>query len=665
MNLNEKKYHNRFIFFASIFLLFVMFPALGDQFVPSPVAGEDKEQKLEALTPEQTLKIRTVNDLQISPEGKFIAMTVSEPIKESDRDVNIWLYNLNDNTFFLFAASEKRDFFPRWAPDGKKIAFLSNRSGKTQIHVIPIDGGEAEQFTNFKTNISSFQWSPGGKRIVFFAGEPETEEEKKKKEEKNDARVEDREDKPSRLWIFDIDGKDVRQLTKGDWRISSYEWLPDGDHLIVSATDSKRHELLTDRLYRINLKYGGLEDVAEPALPFSHVRIDPGGERIAYLGTPADGPIAHDLFVMDLEEKKPVNKTRKSLDRPVRSFKWEKNGDIFFQCEDGFKTRLGRIHSNGQLEYIPAFEVDPSGSFAIGPDYVAYVGQTAIHMPELWISREPGKAEQVTHLNKEWMGIELIKPEIVSYTSFDGRQIGAALYKPESLNTGFRVPLIVLIHGGPAGRWSDRFNAWAQLLVRKGFAVLLPNIRGSTGYGQDFVAANRRDWGGSDFRDVMAGIDYLISEGIADPEKLGIGGWSYGGYMAAWAVTQTDRFKAAVSGAPMTDLAGEYGTEEAGINPYDTWYMGTPYENLELFQDRSPVTYIKRVKTPTLLLSGEKDVIDPIGQSQQFYRGLKRYGVETEFVIYPREGHGIREEKHRIDLLKRIIGWFEKHIIIS
>ena len=201
-----------------------------------------------------------------------------------------------------------------------------------------------------------------------------------------------------------------------------------------------------------------------------------------------------------------------------------------------------------------------------------------------------------------------------------------------------------------------------QLLVQRGYAVFCPNIRGSVGYGLDFVTANRRDWGGGDFKDVMAGVDYMIAQGIADPDRLGIGGWSYGGYMAAWAVTQTDRFKAAVSGAPMTDLASEYGTEFASINAYDTWYLGTPYENLKLFQERSPVTHVKNVKTPTLLLSGENDQTDPLGQCQQFYRGLKRYGVETEFVIFPREGHGIREEKHRIDMLNRIISWFEKYI---
>ena len=160
----------------------------------------------------------------------------------------------------------------------------------------------------------------------------------------------------------------------------------------------------------------------------------------------------------------------------------------------------------------------------------------------------------------------------------------------------------------------------------------------------------------------MAGIDFLVEQRIADPERLGIGGWSYGGYMAAWAVTQTDRFRASVSGAPMTDLASEYGTETSSINAYDTWYLGTPYENLDLFVERSPITHVRNATTPTLILCGENDVIDPIGQCWQFYRGLKRYEVDTELVIYPREGHGIREEKHQLDLLRRVIDWYDRHL---
>jgi dipeptidyl aminopeptidase/acylaminoacyl peptidase len=219
---------------------------------------------------------------------------------------------------------------------------------------------------------------------------------------------------------------------------------------------------------------------------------------------------------------------------------------------------------------------------------------------------------------------------------------------------------VVLVHGGPTGRWVDSFEPWGQLLVARGYAVLYPNVRGSTGYGHRFVEMNRADWGGGDFKDVMAGADWLVAQGIADPNRLGIGGWSYGGYMAAWAVTQTNRFKAAVSGAPVIDMASEFGTENGSA--YDEWFYGTPYEKLDGFIKSSPMTFVKNVRTPTLLLQGEDDTTDPIGQSQQFYRGLKRYGVESDLVLYPREPHGLREEKHLLDRLTRIVAWFDRYL---
>jgi dipeptidyl aminopeptidase/acylaminoacyl peptidase len=415
-------------------------------------------------------------------------------------------------------------------------------------------------------------------------------------------------------------------------------------------------------LYAIEVADGKLTEIARPALPFGQVKISPDGKLISYQGTRTDGPTANDLFVMPVEGGKAANLTQSSVDRSGFFYVWHGNDHIIYQAITGFTTTFFELDLEGRSKKLPSYDVHPAGPFIIGPDYAAFVGQTTTQFPELWFSKTPGKAEKVSGFNAGWDEVLVIQPEIVTYTSFDGTKIEAALLKPWDYQKGTRVPLIVLVHGGPSGVWSDRFNAWGQLLAQRGFAVLYPNIRGSLGYGYDFLVANRRDWGGGDFKDVMAGVDFMIEQGIADPDRLGIGGWSYGGYMAAWAVTQTDRFKASVSGAPMTDLASEYGTEMAGINAYDTWYMGTPYENLNLFQERSPVTHVKNVKTPTLLLTGENDLTDPIGQCQQFYRGLKRYEVETEYVVYPREGHGIREEKHRIDLLNRILAWFEKYV---
>jgi len=614
------------------------------------------------LTSEQTLHRYGMADLRFSPDGNTIVMTVTEPVEGTDRNRDIWAYDIPNRDLVRLTTSEKSDHRPRWSPDGKILAFLSDRSEKTQVYLLSMRGGEAEALTDSKTGVESFEWSPDGEHIAFLAKIPKTEEEEKREKEKDDARVVDKDEKHAQLWLIHIDSRDVRQLTHEPWRISEYVWAPEGDRLIVSATDHPQPELETNRIYTISLSDGDIKEILFPSQPFRGLSVSRDGSTLAFTGTHADGPTAHDLFIFSLSDGEMRNLTRRTIDRPIGDYAWQKDGSILAQVMTGFTNVFYTISPDGRAKQQKPFDVHPIGAFAVHSKSIAFTGQTTICAPEVWLSRHPGKAEPITRFNEAWDTLHVIQPEIISYSSFDGTEIEASLLKPTDYREGMRLPLIVLVHGGPTGRWSDRFHAWGQLLAHRGFAVLNPNIRGSTGYGYAFMAMNRRDWGGADYKDVMAGVDFLIDQGIADPERLGIGGWSYGGYMAAWAVTQTDRFKASVSGAPMTDLAFEYGSERASINAYDTWFMGTPYENLDLFIQRSPVTHVKHVKTPTLLLCGENDAIDPVEQCHQFYRGLKRYRVDTELVIYPREGHGIREEKHQLDVLNRMIDWFETYV---
>jgi dipeptidyl aminopeptidase/acylaminoacyl peptidase len=461
--------------------------------------------------------------------------------------------------------------------------------------------------------------------------------------------------------VIDVASREEQQITKGAWRVSEFAWLPDGDSLLVSATDDPQPELETDALYSVNVPDGDMVKISEPMRPFGRLKLSPDGNNLAYVGNGRDGPNPFDLLVQPSGGGSEKNLTGSSIDRSISGFAWRNKSTLLASVGTGFETTFFEIGLDGAANALDGGKVPSAGSFVAGSGFVAFVGQNATQAPDIWILRGADEPKQVTQLNSSWNELPLVEIEVFRYPSFDGKEIEAALLRPDGSGNG-PFPLVAMIHGGPSGRWARRFNSWGQLLVARGFAVFYPNIRGSTGYGHDFLVSNRRDWGGGDFKDVMAGIDHLVSEGIADPDRLGIGGWSYGGYMAAWAVTQTDRFKASIPGAPMTDLAVEYGAETAGINAYDTWYMGNPYEDLDLFMERSPTTHIRKVKTPTLILCGENDVIDPIAQCQQFHRGLKRFGVETEFVRYPREGHGIREEKHQLDLLNRVIEWYETHL---
>ena len=253
-----------------------------------------------------------------------------------------------------------------------------------------------------------------------------------------------------------------------------------------------------------------------------------------------------------------------------------------------------------------------------------------------------------------------MEPELVRYQSLDGLEIEAALLRPQSTDTTRRAPAVIMLHGGPTWRWNDSYHPLGQALAARGFAVLYPNVRGSTGYGYEFQYMNRRDWGGGDLDDVLAGLLYLVGARIADPARVGLWGRSYGGYLAAWAITQTDRFQAAVLVAPMTNLVSEFGTTTAAAAIYDAWFLGTPYQSIDLYIERSPVTHVAKALTPTLISCGERDPVNPPGQCREFHRGLLEHGVESQLVIYPGASHRFHELPHQIDALERTIAWFER-----
>jgi dipeptidyl aminopeptidase/acylaminoacyl peptidase len=361
------------------------------------------------------------------------------------------------------------------------------------------------------------------------------------------------------------------------------------------------------------------------------------------------------------------NLTAANLDRAVFGYRWNKDGSFVLLAADGFSRKLIRYSAAGVREDLPILEIMPS-SFAVSLDgTIAFVGESATEPQELWLAQPGQQPKKLSSFNNSLSAFTVTKPEIYKYKSFDGMEIEATLLKPagydgQGHDGKSKLPLIALIHGGPTGAWESNIEPWGQLLVAHGYAIFYPNIRGSVGYGEKFIESNRADWGGGDFKDVMAGIDDLVAKGIADPAHLGIGGWSYGGYISEWAITQKTKypFKAAVTGAGMSNLVSEYGTEQHPS--YDEWFWSVPYEKPEGFLNSSPFLYLKNAKTPTLILQGDADTTDPLGQSQELYRGLKRYGVDTELVIYPREPHGFHEEKHLLDRLNRIVAWYDAHM---
>lgn len=613
------------------------------------------------LTAEQALNRRGLADVQWQPGGGHIAFTVSEPTKGTVRERHVWLMDARAGTARQFTNSSKSEWSPRWSPDGRTLAFLSDRGDRTAIYRLTMDGGEAMPLLDVKTRPTDFVWSPDGRRIAFLAAEECGKDYDQRVRDKDDARVVDRDNMRTQLWVADIATKSVRELTHPPLQVSGVEWTPDGTRLLVVGTDHPEADAYTNRMLWVSATDGALTPFSTPRGPSGRPQLSRDGSRVAWVGARVDGPAQHDLKMLMTNagsEAAPRNLTATTLDRPIRSFEWAADGSLIALVQDGFTHRLVRIAGTSAPATLFDAPVYPTSFDVSDSSVVAFVGERTAKAPELWIARHGGAPVQVTHVNDAWNAIRVVEPQIVHWKSFDGRQIEGALLLPNGAAT--HLPLIVDVHGGPAGAWGDAFESWGQMLVSRGYAVLYPNPRGSTGYGQAFLEANRGDWGGGDFKDIMAGVDDLIARGIADPDRLGIGGWSYGGYMSEWAITQTTRFKAAIAGAGLSDLASEFGTENG--SSYDEWYFGTPYEKPEGFIKSSPITYISKAKTPTLILQGENDVTDPIGQSQQLYRALKRYNVPAELVLYPREGHGLSEEKHLVDRLNRVVEWYQRWV---
>ena len=477
---------------------------------------------LAQLMPEQVLDVYRISDLNFSPDGRWVAFGVTAPVEGTDRNQDLWVLDVASQKVRQFTFSPKSESQPRWNPQGGALAFLSNRDGPTQIYLLSMQGGEAAPLTEGKSGIRSFAWSPDGTRMAYLASDPPSDEEEQEKKDRGDAEVVNANEHLTRLWILDVESKEVTAITAAEWAISSMEWFPSGGRLAVVATDNPDPDHDTDRIFSVSAAGGEMAEISAPVGPFGRVSISPDGMLLSYLASRVDGPTTHDLYLQPLNGGPARNLTASTLDRPVGSYVWIDDGSLFGLVNNGFRTEFYRITTEGRAEpsALPGQTGNPS-AFALGESgAVAYVEETATRISELWLSDGNRPPQQVSQFNEAWDTIPLLQPEFFHYPSFDGTQIEGALVKPAGY-AGGPIPLIVLIHGGPTGRRRDVFEPWGQMLASRGYAVFYPNIRGSVGYGWAFLESNRADWGGGDFKDVMAGVDFLVHEGVADEDRLG------------------------------------------------------------------------------------------------------------------------------------------------
>jgi len=618
------------------------------------------QTKKDTLSIAQSLSRYTFRTPVFSPDGSKAAVVVSQTgLGEQLPQSHIWMVDVASKTIRQFTNSAKSETSPQWSPDGKTLAFLSGRNGKTQILTMSMDGGEALPLTKSKTAITNFLYNSSGKSIAYLTEEPATEAEDKRKEDKYDEEVVSEADKPTRIFILDVNSKAAKQVSKQNWEVEEIKWMPNGDSLLLVTQSLPQTELPVYQLSIMSLKDSSVTNLPCPANSFwGGIEVSPDGSAVSYRSSLEDGPAAQDMFVLPFKTGAAKNITGKSLNLPVITVKYTGNHNILATVQKGFLPRLYTITDDGTVadyginQNVGAFDVSTKGN-------IIFESFSGASLAEIWLAGADKKAVQISHFNNAFDSFKLAIPTYFTYKSFDATPVEGALYKPADAGAQ-KLPLVVLIHGGPTGAFTDNYSAWVQLFVQKGYAVFCPNVRGSTGYGWKFITANKNDWGGADFKDVMAGVDYLIAKENIDSNRMGISGWSYGGYMSMWAITQTHRFKAAMAGAGLSDLASEFGTENGAA--YDHWFFGTPYEHFDNFYAHSPIKFVKNAVTPTLIIQGEEDDVDPKGQSQQLYRALRYYNVPTELVLYPREPHGFREIKHSIDFYTRMLAWFDKYV---
>ncbi len=628
------------------------------------------------LTPEDIVQIRNVHSAQIAPDGNKIAFVAQRHRTAEDGPGSpfndIWMLDKRDGEPKRFTWSARNDFSPAWSPGGKWLAFLSNRDGTTQVYRIPVDGGEAHRVTNAPAGVRSFRWSPDGKQIAFVSQDPVPEEIQREHKAGRDWKVVDQQHRTIRLHAIELATEESREVVRNDISVWNYSWSPDGRQIALIGTRTPTIDAsYYGDLYLVDAQGGDATLFVELPGKTGPVSFSPDGRHIAIKNARGDGrePIDGGIFLVTKEAPE-WSSIIEDFPGTVTSFGWVNNNELWFTTQQDTRTTLNNIDiRNTRVTPIIDHRGILSGiSLAADGRQFAATGNTPDHPNELWSgSLRDRSVERLTLFNDHITDIDFGEVSEVSWTRPDGFVIQGVLIKPVDYQEGVRYPTVLQIHGGPEAAylqsWHGSWSLWGQMLAGRGYAVLLPNYRGSTSRGYDFIEANMGDMMGEEWNDIVAGADYLIERGIADEDRLGIGGWSYGGYTSAWAAaTAADRFKAAIMGAGISNWISFGGMTDIPDEMAIAHWDGYTWDYMDLHWERSPLKHIDGNDAPTLILFGERDDRVPPGQGWELYRALQHFEVDTEFVLYPRAGHGISEREHQIDLLNRVVDWFDRYM---
>ena len=625
----------------------------------------------QTLTPQDISEIRLARDVHLSPDARRVAFVVSEPAESerATRRSGIWTIATQGSDTPRLLISGGDDNSPRWSPDGKTLAFLSARGEAspgtagptTQIYRVGTSGAGAEtpeRLSSADGGVDDFAWSPDGRFIAFTSLEPSVEE---------DPGVAGRNLRYTRLGIVNVAERTTSLLTGRAFDVQEFAWSADGSEiaLVIAATPSPEDQYKLG-LVVVSRQSGTITRRLSENVAFAGLlRWSPDGRLVTFRECPPARKFASWLAVVPAAGGT-VRPLLKDVLSTVLRAEWAADSrhlvllDVegTHQTLDELDVESGRLR---RIEDVVASQFE--FGFSTAGQTIAYLAQIARSPTDVWLATPGAPPRRLTDLNPQTRSWRLGDVQAVHWkNSKDGLERSGVLITPPGYEAGRAYPTIVQAHPGDTPWWTGRLAtwwAWGQLLASRGYVVFLPNTRGVTGEGWK-LNATIGDWGGMAFQDLIDGVDALVARGIADPERLGIGGWSNGGFMTEWTITHTTRFKAAVAEAGHSDFFSLYGTSYSRA-PLAIAF-GDPYANRDVYDARSPIAFIRNCRTPTLVLHGANDAGVPVGQGYEFYTGLTAMGVEAEMVVYPREGHTIRERAHQEDLQNRVLAWFDRHV---
>ncbi|HUS77054.1 MAG TPA: S9 family peptidase [Patescibacteria group bacterium] len=637
------------------------------------------------ITPRDMVDIKTVSDPRISPDGRWVAYVVSEFDMEEDKQKrDIWVVSTADSKPFK-VTDDSKSGTPRWSPDSRTLAFYSTNEGKRDLCLVDPEGNGRRTLVSFETSNAfihrageTLAWAPDGSALAFTATDDP------KPDQENIVIMERLMMKHltgfmdftrTHVFVVPSSGGEAEKLTSGDHDDHSICWSADSREVIFVSDRSEQSDLFVrNDVWAVSVETKKERQITCTLGAAYKPQCSPDGRYIAYLATTradtSNDSVHEDLHLWLISTDGEGFKDLVSkLDRPCSSFVWSAKGDrIFFTAGDRGRVPLLSISPEGGeiVEVMSGdWQIYRGGDLSISTDgKVTYLKVDAIHPAEVHIASVDGTGEsKLTDVNGFLRDFHVSDSEAYWFKTFDGYDVKGYIVKPRGFEEGRKYPTLQYIHGGPHGMFGYSFNEMVQIVASAGYVVVMVDPRGSSGYGQAFSDGCVLNWGGGDYRDLMLGLDVAIERfPFIDAKRLGVTGGSYGGYMTNWVVTQTDRFKAAVSRACVTNLLSFAGTS-AVSSLMEQEFNGIPYENLALLAQWSPITHVRNVVTPLLLLHGEADYTCPIGQSEEMFKAVKRLGVDTMLVRYMGEGHGIRKKpSNKVDYYQRHVDWFAKYL---